>query len=96
MNYIQDFFRTLEFSEPLSREEFTARYFPKYARPYELPPGLRLNSHGRVMMGNKSHRQAQETKRANIVDGHYSQYLACFNYEKERATSCNQPTLAIA
>lgn len=95
MNYIKDLLLTSGLGEPLTRDEFIARYFPKYVQPYSLPTGIRINARGRVAMGNKSHRQAQETKRANIVDSHYSQYLACFNSEKERASVYNQPVLGL-
>jgi hypothetical protein len=59
----------------LSRDEFVLKYMPKYARAYSLPTGIRLHKNGRPKMVCKGTFQTQITKRNNIIDSVYSQYV---------------------
>lgn len=60
----------------LSREDFIARFMPKYARPYEAPRGIRLNARGRCIQSTRGSHQAQVTKRENRISEAYARYLS--------------------
>ena len=81
--WLNDFFRT-ESPPLLHREAFVTRYFPRYVRPYELPTGIRLRPDGRPTRGGKANRNAQQTKRDNIIDtafeAYQTDYRAAFPY----------------
>lgn len=66
--------------EILTREQFVATYYPKYSRPYQSPTGIHTyrNKAGRMVVARSTPAsyQAQVTKRANIIDESYSQYVA--------------------
>lgn len=62
----------------LSRDEFTAKYFPRYVAKYRPDYRIKLNKYGRPTRTTPGSMLAQQTKRDNRVDEGYADYLAIF------------------
>lgn len=69
----------------LSKEEFVAKYIPKYQNPYKFNYGLegfKLRKNSCYPVDHKpSHNVAQQTKRDRFVEAVYQRYLSIKNSE---------------
>ena len=79
----------------LSREEFVARFFPRYREPYRPPSGIRMvrGASGalRVQMSTDASRKGQETKRRNRIDAAYADYCAHYAARAEMNAAAGMP-----
>lgn len=60
----------------MTRADFVAKYFPRYVEPYRINYGIRLRPDGRPTHPTNATAQAQNTKRANVIDAAYANYRA--------------------
>lgn len=76
-----------------SLEDFLKQFCPKLAKPYEYRPplgGIRISANGRpVNWGQKSARQAQQTKRDNEAARIYADCVAII---ESQLSATNQQT----
>lgn len=74
--WITDLVRELNPTK-LSRERFVAKYFPQYVKEWRPDYRIHLRPDGRpTRMPTRGDFKAQTTKRSNIIDREYNQYLA--------------------
>lgn len=62
----------------LTRDEFCAKYFPRYVEPYFAGHG-RPKGNGRWSSPTAATAKGQNTKRARIVDEAFAHYCAIFD-----------------
>lgn len=80
--WIADLVRTLN-AVKLSRDEFVAKYFPKYVKPWKPNYRIQVKPNGRcVRMPIPGDYKSQETKRTNKINEAYESYLASFEYSQ--------------
>lgn len=77
----------------MTREEFVAKYLPKYSRPYVAPMGIRLDKQGRPVRSTPGSYQAQVTKRENTIAEVYAAYCSDHSAMVEMDRKSSEPEL---